>query len=81
MSEDMRTTKTKNSELLTRLLTLEQLAEVFGVTYARAAELARENVIPVVRLGPQIRVDPNALERFIADGGKALPGGWKRTAV
>jgi excisionase family DNA binding protein len=60
------------------LLTLEQTARVLHVTYARAAELAREGIIPVVRLGRQVRVDPDELRNFIANGGKAWPGGWRR---
>ncbi len=61
-----------------QLLTLEETARVLTVTYARAAELARQGVIPVVRLGRQIRVNPDDLNQFIASGGKALPGGWRR---
>jgi excisionase family DNA binding protein len=60
------------------LLTLDQTAKVLRVKYARAAELAREGVLPVVRLGRQIRVDPDQLSDFVSKGGKALPGGWKR---
>jgi excisionase family DNA binding protein len=62
------------------LLTLQEVAERLSVSYGRAAELARLNVIPVVRLGRQIRVDPIRLQEFIAGGGRALPGGWRRTA-
>jgi excisionase family DNA binding protein len=62
------------------LLTLEQTAKVLRVKYARAAELARDGVIPVVRLGRQIRVDPERLSNFISRGGKALPGGWRKEA-
>jgi excisionase family DNA binding protein len=71
---------TKNSKALTRLLSLEQVAEVLGVTYARAAQLARENMIPTVRLGRQVRISPQCLQQWIANGGKSLPNGWKRTA-
>jgi excisionase family DNA binding protein len=78
----MRTNEAKkNKPVLTRLLTLEQLAEVLGVTYPRAAQLARENMIPVVRLGRQVRIDRAQLEEWIANGGKRLPGDWKRTAA
>ena len=62
-----------------QLLTLEQTARVLTVTYSRAAELARQGVIPVVRIGRQIRVNPDDLNQFIANGGKALPGGWRRS--
>jgi excisionase family DNA binding protein len=62
-----------------QLLTLKQTANLLHVSYARATELAREQIIPVVRLGRQIRVNPADLNQFISDGGKALPGGWRRS--
>jgi len=64
--------------MTSQLLTLEQTARVLTVTHSRAAELARQGVLPVVRLGRQIRVNPDDLNQFIANGGKALPGGWRR---
>lgn len=60
------------------LLTLEQAARVLKVRYPRAAELAREGIIPVVRLGRQVRIDPEQLDEFILTGGKRLPGGWRK---
>ena len=60
------------------LITLKQTAIALGVTYERAAQLAREGVLPVVRLNRQYRVDPDRLSEFIANGGRALPGGWRR---
>ncbi len=63
------------------LLTLAQTASILQIKYVRAAELARQNILPVVRLGRQIRVAPDQLKAFISQGGKALPGGWKREAV
>lgn len=53
-----------------RLLTAHETAHVLGVRLHRAYELIRENQLPgVVRLGRQVRVDRNALEEFIANGG------------
>jgi len=63
-----------------KLITLVQCAEVIGVTYSRMAELARIGMVPVVRLGRQIRIDPDKLAAFIDQGGKPLPGGWRREA-
>jgi putative molybdopterin biosynthesis protein len=60
------------------LLTLEQTARVLKVNYGRAAELARQGIIPTVRLGRQIRIDPDQLTDFISNGGRALAGGWRR---
>lgn len=68
----------------TELQSSEYGARRLGVTPARFYELCRQKVLPlgvVVRLGRRIRVDPDALERFIAGGGQGLRGGWKRTAV
>jgi len=63
------------------LWTLEETAKFLHITYARAAELARTKRIPgVVRLGRQIRIYPDVLLSFVADGGQPLPGGWKKEA-
>ena len=52
-----------------------------GVSIDRFYTLVRQGIFPpgvVVHLGRQIRVHPEKLERFIENGGKALPGGWRR---
>ena len=63
------------------LMSLRDAARRLGVGYPRACELAREGILPVVRLGRTIRVDPAALDEFIRSGGKPLPGGWRREAA
>ncbi len=43
--------------------------------------LIREGVIPsgpVVHLGRKVRIHREQLERWLAAGGSALPGGWRR---
>lgn len=60
------------------LLTMEQAAKILNVTYYRMADLVRQNVVPAVRLGRQVRIDPDAFDEFIRGGGKSLPGGWRR---
>jgi excisionase family DNA binding protein len=60
------------------LLTAQQVAVLLQVPKARVYELAREGLIPAVRLGRQIRVSASALDDWIADGGQALPDGWRR---
>lgn len=40
-----------------------------GVRLHRVYELCREDVLPHVRIGRQIRVDPDALEEWIEAGG------------
>jgi putative molybdopterin biosynthesis protein len=60
------------------LITMEQAAKILNVTYHRMADLVRQKIVPSVRLGRQVRIDPDELERFIRDGGRALPGGWRK---
>ena len=62
------------------LLTLREVAEVLRVPVPRAYGLARAGVIPTVRLGRQIRVDSGQLDAFVQNGGKGLPGGWRKDA-
>jgi hypothetical protein len=54
-----------------------------GVSIDRFYDLARQGIFPpgvVVRFGRQIRVDPERLESFIENGGRALSGGWRKEA-
>jgi hypothetical protein len=61
-----------------KLLTLRDLEETTQLSYARLTDLARQGILPTVRFGRQIRVDPDAFEEFVRSGGKGLPGGWRR---
>ena len=60
------------------LMKLAEVAALLRVPRARAYELARCGMIPVVRIGRQVRVDDAALKAWIARGGQTLPGGWRR---
>ena len=60
------------------LLTLRETAAILKVSYYRAAQLAREQIVPVVSLGRTYRIDPQQLQEFIRGGGKRLPGGWRK---
>jgi excisionase family DNA binding protein len=61
-----------------RLLNVKEVAKRLDLSLPRVYELARGGILPVVRLGRQIRVDEGRLIAWINDGGRALPGGWKR---
>ena len=61
--------------------TVKDGAELLGMRGDSFRKLDRDGVLPpgvVVRVGRRLRVDLDALERFIDDGGRALPGGWRR---
>ncbi len=63
-----------------KLMQTHEVAEILGVTEDRVYTMARERLIPCVKLGRQLRFSPSALEEFIRNGGKPLPGGWRREA-
>lgn len=60
-----------------QLMTISEAARVLSISESHCYSLAKAGVLPVVRVGRRVRVSRGALERFIADGGKDLPGGWK----
>lgn len=62
----------------TRLLQAKQVAEMLATTEGRVYELARLKLIPVCRLGRQVRFDEATLVEWIRKGGQSLPGGWKQ---
>lgn len=64
-----------------QLLTMAEAALRLQVTVVRAYQLVREGILPAVRLGRQIRVDPRRLDDFVRKGGAAFPGGWRRLAA
>ena len=62
-----------------RLLNAHDAAAWLNVSRLRLYSLANQGLVPgVVRLGRQLRFDREALERFISEGGRALPGGWRK---
>ena len=68
------------TKLLTKLLTVSDVAEMTGNTEHRIYTLVREGIIPAVFLGRQIRFSPQKIQEFIENGGKRYPGGWKKDA-
>jgi excisionase family DNA binding protein len=61
-----------------QLLEAQRAAVFLGVSEARLYDLARQGIVPCVRLGRTVRFDEGTLKEFVAAGGKALPGGWRR---
>jgi len=64
-----------------RLKRAEFVAPILDVTTERVYEMSRNGTLPVgvvVRLGRQVRIDEDRLREWIAAGGNALPGGWRR---
>lgn len=69
-----------SNELSAESLTTDEVARILKVKPPRVQELIRQDILPHFRLGRQIRIDRQQLQQFIGRGGRALPGGWRRTA-
>ena len=52
-----------------RLLTAKEVAPILQVTEARVYEMSRENLLPTVRMGRQVRYDEETLRNWIKAGG------------
>jgi len=63
-----------------RLLTMKDVAQRLGISLQRTYEMGRLGLLPVVRLGRQLRVEEGRLTTWIQNGGRGLPGGWKRNS-
>lgn len=63
-----------------KLLRLPEVARLLDLKEDRVYALAREGIIPVVRIGRQLRVDPDALDEWIHNGGQGFAGGWRKEA-
>ncbi|MCL6597630.1 MAG: helix-turn-helix domain-containing protein [Alicyclobacillus macrosporangiidus] len=61
-----------------KLLKMSEVANMLNISVDRAYELARQGLMPVVRLGRQIRVEESDLINWVKSGGSAFPGGWRK---
>ncbi|MGG0848819.1 helix-turn-helix domain-containing protein [Peribacillus simplex] len=62
-----------------KLLTVPEVAVILNVSEERAYSLARSRLLPIVKLGRQVRVDERKLNEWIEQGGAGLQGGWKHS--
>ncbi|GMA60353.1 helix-turn-helix domain-containing protein [Alicyclobacillus fastidiosus] len=63
-----------------KLVGAHEIAELLDVTTQRVYDLARQNIIPHVRLGRVVKFDLERVQQWIDAGGTPLPGGWRREA-
>jgi excisionase family DNA binding protein len=63
-----------------RLLTVPEVASILSVPEHAVYRMAREGILPVIRLGRLVRFDPDGLRKWIEQGGKAFDGGWRKEA-
>lgn len=63
------------------LLTVSETAQLLNTSEDRVRRMAREGLLPVVKLGRLIRFNKDELHRWIEAGGQSYPGGWRKEAV
>jgi excisionase family DNA binding protein len=73
MDQTTRLSLVPNAQTHDRLLTAQEIADRLRISRARAYELLRLNVFPVVRIRRQVRVCATSVEAFISRGGAPLP--------
>jgi excisionase family DNA binding protein len=56
-----------------RFLTAKQISEILQVSLPRVYELARQNKIPVIRMGRQVRFEEDMLLQWIKRGDCTQP--------
>lgn len=61
-----------NNRQIRQLLTMPQVAEILGVREQKVYIMARQGMFPVVRLGRQLRTDPDKLQEWIDRGGQTI---------
>ena len=66
---------------LKRLLTKYEVEETYGIRANQLASLVKDGVLTCVRVGRRVFYNREVIEKFIAEGGKGLPGGWRRESV
>lgn len=63
-----------------KLLKVAEAAGFLDLSEYQVLLYAREGILPSVRLGRQVRFSKAVLDEFIANGGRAYAGGWKKEA-
>jgi excisionase family DNA binding protein len=64
---------------MTKLLKVEDIAELFSLSEERVYTLARQGILPVIKIGRQLRFAETAINSFIENGGKSWSGGWRKS--
>ncbi len=66
------------ASVLPRLLTPEELAGETGLNKRTSLGLARQGILPCVRVGRRVLFDRDVVLQWMRSGGQAYPGGWRK---
>ena len=54
-------------------LTVNEIAQLLGLSNARVYETIRRGLLPAVRIGRQVRVEEQAFRDWVSNGGQRYP--------
>lgn len=66
---------------LATLLTMAELEQITRQNRSHLYKMAREGLIPSIRIGRSVRFHPEQIEEWMRNGGQALEGGWRHQAA
>jgi excisionase family DNA binding protein len=61
-------------------LTVPEAARRLQLSVSGTYALIRSGILPAARIGRTLRISERVLVNFIEAGGRAWPGGWRKTA-
>lgn len=63
-----------------KLVPVNEVMEIIPMSSTKIYELARQNIIPHVRIGRKVLFDLEKIEAWIDHGGTSYEGGWRKVA-
>lgn len=63
-----------------KFLTVNEIAETIGLSTGRVYETIRLGLLPAVRIGRQVRVEEQAFQDWVSNGGQSYPDLAKKRA-
>ena len=60
------------------LLNAQDVGDLLSLRTKQVYQLARQGIVPAVRVGRLLRFDADALDRWIAAGGQGFDAGWRQ---
>lgn len=62
------------------LIDVDEAAALLNLKVPQLYALVRADIVPVVRIGRKVMFSPAVLRDWVAAGGSAFAGGWRRAA-
>ena len=61
-----------------QLIDAQDVGGILNLRTKQVYMLAKQGIVPAVRVGRLLRFDPAAIRRWISEGGQGFEAGWRR---